>query len=295
MSRAYRSFAKLNLHLEVVGRRDDGYHELRTIFQTISLHDEIEIGETSAGVHLTIAGIETPAGPDNLVHRAASEYLSKWGGGGVDLRLSKRIPVGGGLGGGSSNAATVLLALRELRGEPDLVEELVPIAAGLGADVPYFLVGGTAVGIDRGDRILAAPDLPETELWIAAPAVHVSTRTVFESHRVTRGRGGGSIVERVLAGSCRSTLDAVGSNDLEATVLALFPLVDQVYTALVHSGAERVQISGSGGSMFAFFASPPDEGLLADSLPEGTGLFRTRTLTREALNESRIVDTPEGG
>ena len=158
MHRTYRSFAKLNLHLEVIARRDDGFHELSTVFQTVSVHDEIDVALSESGVTLETAGIETPPGPGNLVSRAAASFLARWGGRGVDLRLRKRIPVGGGLGGGSSNAATVLLALRELTGQPQTIEELQPVAAALGADVPFFLVGGTAVGVDRGDRIIAAPD-----------------------------------------------------------------------------------------------------------------------------------------
>ena len=294
MSRTYRSFAKINLHLEVLDRRPDGYHELRTVFQSVSLHDDVEVSVTGSGVTLEVEGIATPAGPENLVHQAATRYLERWGGGGVVVRLRKRIPVGGGLGGGSSNAATVLLSLRDLVGAPESVDELVPVAASLGADVPFFLVGGTAVGVDRGDRILVAPDLEEQEVWIVSPSVQVSTRAVFERHRLTVGRQSPS-VEDLLAGGGARPADTVGFNDLEATVRALFPPVEAVYTALVQSGAERVQVSGSGGSIFAFYAAPPEESVLASSLPSGSGIFRARTLSRRTIEMRRVVTSDGEG
>ena len=182
MATTFRSFAKINLHLEVAGRREDGYHELRTIFQTVSLCDRIEVSLEGHGVELRTSGLDVPGGSGNLAHRAATAFLERWGGAaGVRLHLDKRIPVEGGLGGGSSNAATVLLALRELTGSPGEVAELVPLAVSLGADVPYFLVGGTAYGSDRGDRIERLPDLLEEELLLIFPGGGVSTRTVFES------------------------------------------------------------------------------------------------------------------
>lgn len=289
MSRTYRSFAKLNLHLEVIGRRPDGYHELRTVFQTVALHDEIDLSPADTGVTLEAAGIETPAGPENLAHQAATRYVERWGGDGVALRLDKRIPVGGGLGGGSSNAATVLLALRDLYGKPEQIHEMQTMAADLGADVPFFLVGGTAVGIDRGDRILAVPELREQEVWIVSPAVRVATGEVFAHYRVPLSGRRSSIVDDLLDGQLDEPLETVGFNDLEATVLALFPPVERVYTALVQSGAERVQLSGSGGSMFAFYASPPEESALASALPRGSRIFRTRTLSRQSVEQLRIV------
>lgn len=293
MSRTYRSFAKVNLHLEVLGRRPDGFHELRTSFQTVSLHDQLEIAPAETGISLEVSGIATPTGPENLVYRAAAAYLERWGGGGVALRLRKRIPVGGGLGGGSGNAATALLALRDLHGEPQRVDDLMPVAAGLGADVPFFLVGGTAIGLDRGDRILPAPDLEEQEIWIVSPPVSVSTAAVFAAYEPRERPARSSVVDDLLAGRLHRPADAVGGNDLERTVRRLFAPIDVVYTALVQSGAERVQVSGSGGSMFAFYASPPEESVLASSLPSGSGIYRARTLMRQTIEERRVV-TSEG-
>ena len=149
-----QSYAKINLHLQVLGLRDDGYHELETIFQTIDLADEIALQRTDPGVRLQVVEGDAPSGERNLAYRAATEYLKRWAPDqGVHISLKKRIPVGGGLGGGSSNAATVLRALRTMvQADVDL-DELEELAADLGADVPFFLSGGTAVGVGRGDLI----------------------------------------------------------------------------------------------------------------------------------------------
>ena len=154
MPKVYRSYAKINLHLQVVGRRADGYHELRTLFQTIDLHDTVGVELGGEGVRLEVRRGDVPSDEGNLAVRAALAYVQRWAPHqGVRLWLDKRIPVGGGLGGGSSNAATVLLALQDLLGDPAPVGELWSLARELGADVPYFLLGGTALGVGRGDEV----------------------------------------------------------------------------------------------------------------------------------------------
>lgn len=146
----FRSFAKLNLHLEVAGRRADGYHELRTLFSTIDLADELEIELTAGGVTLETGRADLPAGRENLVVRAAEAFLAAVGGGvGARIRLLKRIPVGGGLGGGSANAATTLRGLALMTGSGPSEAELERIARSLGADVPFFLHGGLALGLGQ--------------------------------------------------------------------------------------------------------------------------------------------------
>jgi 4-diphosphocytidyl-2-C-methyl-D-erythritol kinase len=302
MTRTFRSFAKINLELEVVGRRADGYHELRTLFQSVALHDLISMTRSERGVGLSVEGAELSSGPDNLVHQAATGFLERWGEGGVDLVLEKRVPIGGGLGGGSSNAATALLGLRQLFGAPARVADMEGLAAGLGADVPFFLVGGTAYGTGRGDRVEPLEDLEEQEIWLANPGQLVSTADVFshldlEALKTARGAGTGTEVQEPVsierASGVRWPVDAAGRNDLEATVLALFPAVSEVYTALVQSGAQRVGVSGSGGSMFAFYDSPPDPRELEQGMPEGSLLFRSQTLSRASIAR-RLVVEPEG-
>ncbi len=289
MSRAYRSFAKINLHLQVIGMRADGYHELRTVFQTIELHDVLRFTALPEGVELTVTGAALPAGAGNLVHRAATAYLSRWAADrGVAVELEKRIPAGGGLGGGSSDAATTLLALRDLYGAPADAQELWPLARSLGADVPYFLVGGTALGVGRGDEIVPLPELAEEEIWIAVPAIEVSTAEVF-----------GALGERApepLAADVLALAQGTGPrdgrsldlwNDLQDPVLRRFSGVEQVYTSLLRGGFESVRLSGSGACLVGRWPGPAEP---RPDLPAGARLLRTRTLTRESLRSHRRID-----
>jgi 4-diphosphocytidyl-2-C-methyl-D-erythritol kinase len=293
MTRTYRSFAKINLDLEVVGRRADGYHELKTLFQSVELHDRITLARAGRGIGLTVRGADLPSGPENLAYRAAEAFLEHWGEGGVDLILQKSIPVGGGLGGGSSNAATVLLGLRRIFGAPERIEEMQDVAASLGADVPFFLVGGTAYGTGRGDRVESVEDLEEQEVWLANPGQSVSTREVFSRLDCDLPAGRSAPESSEGARSALKPVEAVGRNDLEETVLALFPAVKEVYNALVRSGAQRVGVSGSGGSMFAFYDSPPDPGTLEEGMPDGVLVIRSRTLSRPSIAR-RLVVKDEG-
>lgn len=295
MSTTYRSFAKINLHLEVVGRRSDGFHELRTLFQTVSLCDLIEVGLEGRGVGLEAQGLPVPEGAANLAHQAAEAYIARWGDGrGVRLSLRKRIPVQGGLGGGSSNAATVLLALRDLLGEPAEIEDLVMLAARLGADVPYFLVGGTALGRGRGDEIEILPDLEEETLWLVHPAAGLSTAQVFGGAELDYRTERHALLDAVVRGEVRRPSEAVGVNDLEPAVLALSGAVKEVYTSLVQFGAERVRVSGSGATVFTFRPGVEDERELLSSLPARSGVSKVQTLSRASITALRVVDSLEG-
>jgi 4-diphosphocytidyl-2-C-methyl-D-erythritol kinase len=150
-----RAFAKVNLCLHVVGKRPDGYHELRTIFQTISLHDILELSLTSQGkISFETTDPQLPTGPDNLVWRAIDAMHRELGvASGIQAHLEKRIPVARGLGGGSSDAAAAIIGMLRLTKKKLPLARLIEIAAGLGADVPFFLFGGRALGVGRGDEI----------------------------------------------------------------------------------------------------------------------------------------------
>jgi len=285
----FRSFAKINWHLEVAGRRSDGFHELRTIFQTIDLHDdlEIEIEPGRPGIRLSVEGAELPADDRNLAWRAARAFLDgqRLTGVGARIRLLKRIPAGAGLGGGSSNAATVLLALERLLGRAD-PDWLASCASGLGADVPFFLLGGLALGTGRGDllRPLADSQMPGREIWLAVPAGGaLSTARVFQGMRAHRGPAEGT---PVLAARSGAPLPAPSPddyrNDLEETAMALSPQVRAVYTSLQRSGARLVRMSGSGSTLFACFDDPAAAEAVAVRLPAETVWKRVHTMGREA-------------
>ena len=173
-----RALAKINLDLRVLARRPDGYHELRTIFQTISLADTLEISFTPAR-KTSIELADNPI-PDNLVVRAASALMDAMHSTGrVEMRLKKRIPMGAGLGGGSSDAAAVLLALPVLAGREVPLPDLCRIGQQLGSDVPFFLLGGTAAGIGRGTELFPLPDVAAQPGVLAAPGIHVSTAEAY--------------------------------------------------------------------------------------------------------------------
>ncbi len=265
----------------MIGRRDDGYHELRTLFQSIALHDVVELELTGEGIDLEVVEGEAPAGVDNLVVRAADAYFERFPPSeGLRVELTKRIPLGGGLGGGSSNAATVLRLLDAHLGRAS-GGELWEIARGLGADVPFFLVGGTALGFGRGDEVVPLPDIPATEVWIITPPITVSTAEAFARLRnLTAKPLPSSIVALVQGGSVPSAAALTGHNDLEAEVLGWVPLLGEARDSLFDAGASAVRLSGSGASFFAFFDTNTSSRDLEARLPEGTMVARSRTLGR---------------
>jgi len=249
-----RALAKINLDLRVLGKRPDGYHELRTIFQTISLADTIEITFTRSPQ--TVIEIEDPLQlADNLAVRAARLALDTMGvSGRVALRLVKRIPMGAGLGGGSSDAAAVLLALPVLAGKFLPLPVLAQMAADLGSDVPFFLVGGAAVGIGRGTEIFPLPDTPSRAGVLAVPDVHVSTAEAYRrlSPRLTTESEQNKIFSfqsLALAGGVSET----GCNDFEAVVMEQYPQLALLKKRLERAGAAPALMSGSGSAVFGLF------------------------------------------
>jgi 4-diphosphocytidyl-2-C-methyl-D-erythritol kinase len=274
------ALAKINLDLRVLQKRPDGFHELRTVFQTISLADSIEIDyEPARRTELTLDGNVEIA--DNLVLRAARAVLeSMKTHARVRFRLTKRIPMGAGLGGGSSDAAAVLLALPVLAGKTAEIHE---IAAGLGSDVPFFLEGGTAVAVGRGTEFYSLPDVAEQPVFIAAGGVHVSTaeayraldRSLTFTGSLYKINGFQSFV-RALDDSRRADLASASSeNDFEAVVFRQFPNLKTIREKLSKCGAVA-RMTGSGSAIFAIYASERD-----------------RKRARESFNRERVVEQCE--
>ncbi len=250
------SFAKINLHLRVLGKRPDGFHELCTVFQTVSLHDRMRF-EAAEELSMTCDDPAIPIGEANLMIRAASRLRESSGTtAGARLHLEKRIPSPGGLAGGSSNAAVTLIGLMRLW-ELDVADgDLMTIAAELGSDVPFFLEGGTMLGTGRGERLETLPDFECDSLLIVTPNVAVSTAAAYAGLRAE------SLTSQALATKltvCRSEAENVladieaGANDFENTVLAAFPEIKDVREMLSGLGARKVLLSGSGASVFAIF------------------------------------------
>jgi 4-diphosphocytidyl-2-C-methyl-D-erythritol kinase len=263
--RRFRSFAKINLGLEVVGRLPSGYHELKTIFASVSLHDVIEIAAAGWGirVHCTHPGV--PADETNLACRAAElvQQRAKRRAG-LTITIDKRIPVGGGLGGGSSNAATVLRALDLMWNLGLGPEGLMEAAKSLGADVPYFLFGGPALGLDRGDDIRPLDLLLSQKVLLVPGPGGVSTAAVFKGFAAEGGRAGRSsridTYLRSSEGDPRGRRPrALGSlgNDLERAARAESPsletLARRIHRIGRSTGAVHTSMSGSGSSFFLLF------------------------------------------
>ena len=255
-----RSFAKINLDLRVLKKRPDGYHELRTIFQSISLTDTIDIHYQPGRTRIELKSNLNIA--DNLVVRAADSIMrATHGTGRVGFVLQKRIPLGGGLGGGSSNAAAVLLALPFLLRRPLPMEKLLELAAGLGSDVPFFLLGGTAIGLGRGTELYPLPDVPAHPALLIAPGIHVSTAGAYThlGGELTTGSSAPtidrfqSVAWRIANASSPEDWGAV--NDFERVVFRLHPQLKSIKGKLLKLGARLALMSGSGSSLFGIFPS----------------------------------------
>jgi 4-diphosphocytidyl-2-C-methyl-D-erythritol kinase len=254
------AFAKVNLTLRVRGRRPDGYHEIETVFQTISLHDLITFELSASGrIELACSDPDIPSDETNLVYRAAVALRERYGvQQGARVTLEKRVPAQAGLGGGSSDAAVALLGLAHLWGVETNKDELKQLGARLGSDVPFFLEGGTALGTGTGAEIQPLRDAPATPLVVVTPAVKVSTAEGYAALKAPALTKEGSAAnlsvsraESLFAGSLREVM----RNDFEGVVGRLHPEVERAREALEASGARRAMLSGSGSSVFGVFDS----------------------------------------
>jgi 4-diphosphocytidyl-2-C-methyl-D-erythritol kinase len=264
-----RAFAKLNLGLRVLYRRADGYHEIRTVFQTISLADRITLSVSRArSTKIEVHG--APDIPDNLAVRAASLILEHFQiQSDIDISLKKNIPMGAGLGGGSTNAAAILLALPVLLRKRLAPDQLHSMAAQLGSDVPFFLHGGTALGLGRGEELYPLPDYPPARGLLIAPDVHSSTAEAYRDlseqlttielqnkllgfqHEIWRAVG----KRQSAFGNKRRAPDILmDENDFEGVVFKRHPELLKIKERLRRLGADPSAMTGSGSSVFGIFS-----------------------------------------
>ncbi len=287
--------AKVNLCLEVLGLREDGYHEVRTSLQAIDLLDRLEfrLDASQEGFSMEmdpeVPGV--PVGEGNLCHSAFQRFREVAGegiagAGGLHLRLFKRIPAAAGLGGGSSDAAATLLALNELSGALLAREELADIAAGLGSDVPFFLTGGTALAEGRGERV--RPLEAAAPLWVALakPRGALSAREVYEAFDRRRGVDAGRIPATecgpedawrdALPEGLVASIENLMGNSLEQVVIDLNPAAGRLISAARELGV-RAMVSGSGPTVFALAASSADAERVARAFePQAQETYITR-------------------
>jgi 4-diphosphocytidyl-2-C-methyl-D-erythritol kinase len=293
-----RAFAKINMCLHVLGRRPDGYHELRTIFQAISLHDTLTLSfaRGSAGFEfsMTCSEPELPVGPENLVWRAVEAMRSETGlRGSVSAHLEKRIPVARGLGGGSSDAAAALIGMMRLTGAKVSLARLVEIAAELGADVPFFLFGGRALAVSRGDEIYPLPDMAKRAIVVVSPrGIGVSTKEAYQwvSEGISQGAWGwaaGELTNRAatpkiwgFCALCWSRQEAGVSNDFEGPVFRRHPRLGEIRAGLLERGAAEAALAGSGSAVFGVFRNPAQARRAARKFLEDE-VFVVETVSRE--------------
>lgn len=254
-----QSFAKINLFLHVLGRRDDGFHELETLFHEIDLCDAITLRE-AARTEIRCSDPSIPADESNLAWKAWSALASRFDVAPVRIDIDKRIPAGGGLGGGSSNAAAVLRGLVTMFDLPVEERDLATIALEIGSDVPFFLVGGCALASGRGERLMRLRTRLEWPVLLAFPGVPVSTPAAFAKLHETSWSEhmstpvGVERVETALAAGA-AELFRISGNDLEPPAFSLAPPVEAAVRQLADAGADLVRMSGSGSTVFAVFES----------------------------------------
>jgi len=269
-----RAPAKINLSLRVIGTRTDGYHELRTVFQSLALHDTLKVRRSAGAFAITSNDPACPADASNLVWRAADALWRADGRrgspGGVSVRIIKRIPMAAGLGGGSSDAAAAIRALAKWWRVKLPPARLRAVAATIGADVPYFLEGGTALGIERGDVLMPLIDAPPVWVVLVIPPFGVSTADAYGWFDSDEHAAGDSAPE-----------ERDDGNDLERPVAARHPEIGRIARALARAGASHAAMSGSGSAVFGLFRSRARAAAAATALERrGRSILITRTVDR---------------
>ncbi len=253
-----KSYAKINLSLDLVGKREDGYHLLKTVMQTVSLCDIVSLERIESGIEISCNRRYIPTDERNIVHKVATAFFNHTGiKGGVRIGLKKYIPCGAGLGGGSSNGAVVLDGLCKLYDISIPVEQKVKITQSIGADIPFFFYGGTALCEGIGEKITPLKSIPKCWFVLAKPPVSLSTAAVFTSPLTAENFGGNS-TDGVISGIENSSLLQIAKsaqNALEPASLQLCSKIQKLKKMLSDSGAVMSMMSGSGSTVYGMFTS----------------------------------------
>jgi len=279
-----RSYAKVNFGLQVLGKRDDGFHEVRTVLQAIDLHDRVALSRSrKPGIEFS-SNCSDLHPSRNLVCDAIRLFFRKVKiKDGIRVNLEKQIPIGAGLGGGSSNAAVTLLGLTKLYGQRLPISRLIEWGGCLGTDVPFFMLGGKCLGVGRGAEVYPLAESPKQHILLVVPSFRVSTASAYLqlSLTLTKKEGAGKIPV-----FCSGYLDSLSGtvalgNDFESVVFSDFPELKKMKQLLLKSGAHFAGLSGSGSALFGVFGSITEltEARSAIAIP-GIRLIATRTLNR---------------
>jgi 4-diphosphocytidyl-2-C-methyl-D-erythritol kinase len=295
------SFAKINWTLEVRGKRPDGYHELRTLLQTVSAADELDFEPLASGIELRCDQPRLPLDETNLIYRAALLLREATGcDKGVRVTIRKRLPLAAGLGGGSSNAAVTLLALQKLWDVELQTPALFRLGAQLGADVPFFFLGGTCIGVGRGDEVYPTAEVEAAHLLLVNAGIAVPTREVY-GDLASELTNPGALTKMPI--SLSAAYDALSGltqrkgeffptlhNDLEPPVLLRHPLLQEIRQRLLTNSARGVLMAGSGSTLFAFFDSEATRSVAQQDLQEtGWWCAPVHTVSRAVYRQALLL------
>lgn len=258
-----KAYAKINLGLDVVGRLPNGYHEVRMVMQTVGIYDVLTFEKTEQGIVITTDSEELPTGGDNLIYKAVKLMFDQYGiTQGVRIHLEKNIPIAAGMAGGSTDAAAAMKGINELFALGCSKETLMELGVRIGADVPYCVMGGTALAEGIGEKLTALTPAPECYLLIAKPDINVSTKYVYEhldaddsyEHPDIDG-----MVKAISEGNLDGVLERLG-NVLESVTVAAYPVIDIIKRRMRELGAAGSMMSGSGPTVFGIFTEKEKAG-----------------------------------
>lgn len=275
--------AKINLTLDILGKRPDGYHEVAMVMQSIGLHDTIEMEKSAAGITLTINVPWLRADEKNLAWRAAALMQQEYGlSGGVNMRLTKRIPVAAGLAGGSADAAAVLRGMNRLYELGLSDAKLCELGARLGSDIPFCLLGGTMLSTGRGEVLTRLSNLPETWVVLAKPRISVSTAWAYQNYdeQGAEQHPDNARIQQEIARGDRKAVAKLLCNVLESVTIKRYDVISRYKTMMLEQGAMASMMSGSGPTVFGLVGSRVQANKIADHLRASTkaDVFITRTM-----------------
>jgi 4-diphosphocytidyl-2-C-methyl-D-erythritol kinase len=275
-----KSFAKINLGLEVIRKREDNYHDIRTLLQTIDLYDTLQfLSPSNNGIFIKGDDKSIPWGKENLIYRAAALLKERFHiSEGIEIHAKKNIPPGKGLGGGSSNAAMTLSVLNRIWELHLEKEELTGLAKMLGADVPFFLEGGLCLGLDRGDNIIPLPDLDTVSGILVLPSFSILTAPVYRQFRASlTSEDKDSKIIQFLEDRKFDLLE----NRLEETIFSLYPQLKAIRSLLRRQGSELSLVSGTGSAVFGLFRDRGEAEKCLTELKKSYPALLINTLSRE--------------
>jgi 4-diphosphocytidyl-2-C-methyl-D-erythritol kinase len=280
-----QAFAKINLGLRILGKRPDGYHEIRTLYQTVDMHDdlEVELSPGPDGVHVECRDHAIPSGRGNLVYQACQLWKhARRVKGRIEVRLMKQIPPRSGLGGASSDAAATVVGLEHLSGNRLDLETRLRCGARLGSDVPFFFLGGRVLGCGRGEEVYPLGDLPGRHCLVVFPGFGISTVEAYREAGLRLTKHGVARRIQTFGVWSRVPLETWGpaENDFEQVVFAKWPELGKLKRQLIRAGAEIALLTGSGSAVYAIFDSAPKLLRASKSIPASWRAFRTQTLPR---------------